>query len=198
LSPGRRTNRCTQCLLNHASTLPVFRRGYEFPRPLAFQPCRRRFFEFPRISHPSAVLCSKSPGFPGFPLLRSRRLTPSRVSPNPASSGYASGSSLRPSILPVSRRPQKSNPRSLCCTGDRSPSFLGSRILRRSRRPKLRVSPAPFVLRHCQRRESRFPQTLSSSSASDASPGFPELGIFRLCRLRVFERPRILLPRLGR
>jgi hypothetical protein len=53
-----------------------------------FRLCRRWFFEFPRIPHPSALPANESPGCPESSFLLHRLSMSFQVSLNPASSGY--------------------------------------------------------------------------------------------------------------
>jgi hypothetical protein len=161
-----------------------------FPGSCIFRLYRRRKFESPRISRPSAPLVAGTLGFPWAPStscasrcgcelpralhLRALPAMDLRVASNFASfsTSSAQASSYPAALLfrlclPMSRWVAPASASS-GLAGDGSPGCPESRILQ-----------------HIQRSSSELPRNFASLVApADESPGYPGFCIFRLCRRR--------------
>ena len=167
-------------------------------RSLVFQPCRRWFFESPRVCHLSAVPCSKRPGFPGFPLFQSRRSDASSGLPDSGifrlCFGFKSQAfdASRFQVAPNSRSLLLLLHRRLILRASRFPRFIGLSHLPALPATQLRVSPMLSVLQLCQRRASRFPRILPSRLRRRCFSRFPRIRhppVVPPPRLRVSPNP---------
>jgi len=124
--------------------------------------CRRWIFEFPRISHPSAVLVIKSPGCPESLHPQQRFPMRLRVSPFPASSGCAGDGSSSFLEFRILQR----------CRPNDSPGYPDSSLFQQRLMMRLRVSPFPASSGCASGEASGLPAS-SPSAAERWISGFP-------------------------
>ena len=175
-----------------------------FPASCVSRLCRRWFFEFPRIPHPSAVPpvnlrvspllhlpaspCDESPGFPEPSSSGRRRWFfefPRVPHPSalPLSNLQVSPALLLKQRLSMSLRVSPDSASS-GCAGDGSSSFLESRILQRYWRREAPGCPESSLLQHRLLMSLRVSPDPASSGCTDGEfSGIPDSSLHRLRRL---------------